>query len=84
MCCIFAFKNNFLGTANDALSFHVKLLKESMGGAGRTIPLDQLDCDRVVFWQCLVEHCVSLGTNGQDKLDAILPEISEFCEYIQR
>ena len=55
-----------------------------MGGAGRTIPLDQLDCDRVVFWQCLVEHCVSLGTNGQDKLDAILPEISEFCEYIQR
>ena len=68
------------GTANDALTCHIKSLKEFM--EDRTIPLEKLDCDRVLFWQCLVEHCVSLGTDGQDKLDSILPEISDFCEYI--
>lgn len=62
----------------------MKLLKESMEEAGRTIPLEKLDCERALFWQCLVEHCVSLGTKGQDAVDAILPEISHFCEYIQR
>ena len=55
-----------------------------MGEAGRTIPLEKLDCEQALFWQCLVEHCVSLGTKGQDTLDKILPEISDFCEYILR
>ncbi|XP_028390822.1 condensin complex subunit 3-like [Dendronephthya gigantea] len=70
------------GTANDALLFHVKLLKEFMG-ASQTISLEELNSERVLFWQCLVEHCVSLGPKAQDILDSILPEISGFCEYIQ-
>ena len=51
---------------------------------GQTIPQEKLDCERALLWQCLVEHCVSLGTKGQDALDMILPEISAFCEYLQR
>ena len=74
---------SFLATANEALLVHVKSLKEFMEN-GQTISLQELDCERVLFWQCLVEHCVSLGTKGQDALDLILPEISGFCEYLQR
>lgn len=73
---------NFPGTAATGLSFHIDTLKEFM--KGQTVLLENLNCERALFWQCLVGYCVSLGTKGQSALDEILPEISEFCQYIER
>ena len=65
---------------------HVKALKDSIetGYSGNTIPLEKLYCEKALYWRCLAEHCASLGSKGQDSMDALLPEISIFCEYIQR
>lgn len=75
-----------LGTEGEDLLIYVKALKDSVedGYSGNTIPLEKLDCERAVYWKCLAAHCASLGSKGQDFMDALLPEISIFCEYIQR
>ncbi|XP_046850620.1 condensin complex subunit 3-like isoform X2 [Xenia sp. Carnegie-2017] len=72
---------NELLKAATGLSFHIDTLKEFM--KGQTVLLENLNCERALFWQCLVGYCVSLGTKGQSALDEILPEISEFCQYIE-
>lgn len=74
------------GTEDADLLAHVKALKDSIenGYGGNTIPLEKLDCERALYWRCLAEHSANLGSKGQDSMDALLPEISAFCEYIQR
>ena len=65
---------------------HVTALKDSIEPSytGHIIPLKRLDCDKVLYWKSLAEYCSKLGSKGQDAMDALLPVVSEFCEYIQR
>jgi condensin complex subunit 3 len=47
------------------------------------IPYDDLDCESAFYWRCLGQHIKSLGVEGEDLLDLLLPEVSGYCQYLQ-
>lgn len=49
-----------------------------------TIPLDRLNCESALYWQCLCEYLRGLGSEGEEFLEKILPSITDFCRYLQK
>lgn len=47
------------------------------------INYDTLDAETAFYWRCLGEHAKSMGVDGEELLDELLPEVSGFCKYIQ-
>ncbi|XP_041476614.1 condensin complex subunit 3-like [Lytechinus variegatus] len=44
------------------------------------IPVEELSCEGVLYWRCLVEH---VRSKGDDVLmDKLLPTASAFCDYV--
>lgn len=69
----------------EALREHIKTLRgdsENEGVLG--ISPDKLDSETAFYWCNLGQHLKSLGVEGEELLDKLLPEVSGFCDYIQR
>ncbi|XP_031571204.1 condensin complex subunit 3-like [Actinia tenebrosa] len=72
------------GMMKEDLQDQISSLKSDTNQSGPiSIPYDQLDCETAFYWRCLGEHIKSLGVEGEDLLDLLLPEVSVFCQYVQ-
>ena len=47
----------------------------------RLIPIDKISCENILFWRCVAEHLKHVGLT--EELDDIMPELSQFCNYIR-
>ena len=43
-----------------------------------------MNSEEVFYWSCLCRYLHGRGVEGQEGLEIILPNLSEFCDYIQR
>ena len=59
------------------------LKKEQEGEGPVQINYKSLDAETAFYWRCLGEHAKSMGVDGEELLDELLPEVSGFCKYIQ-
>ena len=67
---------------------HVKALLElaqtpSEGATIEMVPYENLTPENVFYWYTMVKHLNTLGEEGELLLQTILPELTNFCEYIQ-
>lgn len=63
---------------------HIALLKKGQEDEGPVrIDYNSLDAETAFYWRCLGEHVKSMGVDGEQFLDELLPEVSGFCMYIQ-
>lgn len=67
---------------------HVKALLDlaqtpSEGATIKMVPYENLTPENVFYWYMMVKHLKTLGEEGELLLQAILPELTNFCEYIQ-
>ncbi|XP_019644482.1 PREDICTED: condensin complex subunit 3-like [Branchiostoma belcheri] len=68
----------FKQTPTDELISNFDLLGES-----HVIPLDSLTCESALYWRCLCQYVKSLGTDGEEYLDRLLPNLTALCDYVQ-
>lgn len=47
------------------------------------IKYETLDAETAFYWRCIGEHVKTMGVDGEELLDELLPEVSGFCKYIQ-
>ncbi|CAH1247094.1 NCAPG [Branchiostoma lanceolatum] len=69
----------FKQTPTDELITNFDLLKES-----HVVPLESLSCESALYWRCLCQYVKSLGTEGEEYLDRLLPNLTALCDYVQR
>lgn len=48
------------------------------------IPQDKLTSENSMYWQSVCKHVHSLGVDGDEFLDKVLPNCIEFCQYIRQ
>ncbi|XP_030848405.1 condensin complex subunit 3-like isoform X1 [Strongylocentrotus purpuratus] len=46
------------------------------------IPIEELSCENVLYWCCLVEHVRSKGDEAL--MDKLMPTASAFCDYVHK
>ncbi|CAH1247093.1 NCAPG [Branchiostoma lanceolatum] len=68
----------FKQTPTDELITNFDLLKES-----HVVPLESLSCESALYWRCLCQYVKSLGTEGEEYLDRLLPNLTALCDYVQ-
>lgn len=67
------------------LQMYINLLKKGQEEEGPVrIKYETLDAETAFYWRCLGEHVKTMGVDGEELLDELLPEVSGFCKYIQR
>ena len=66
-------------TFNKLLVDEVSLLFYSL-----VIPTENVTPETVTYWRCLVEHLLSLGVEGEEHLDKVLPTGTNFSKYVSR
>ncbi|XP_014769523.1 condensin complex subunit 3, partial [Octopus bimaculoides] len=47
------------------------------------ISKEELDCEKVVYWKTLCQYLDSLGVDGADSLEKVLPNSIVFCDYLK-
>lgn len=72
----------FVGLPKEDLQVYIEILKKGQEGPVQ-INYDTLDVETAFFWRCLGEHAKSMGVDGEELLDELLPEVLAFCKYIQ-
>lgn len=79
-----AVKGILKGLTVEDLLEHIALLKKGQQDEGPVrIDYNSLDSETAFYWRCLGEHVKSMGVDGEQFLDELLPEVSGFCTYIQ-
>ncbi|XP_078359066.1 condensin complex subunit 3-like [Oculina patagonica] len=79
-----ALKTILKGLPKEDLPGYVDTLKKGQEEEGPVrISYEALDVETAFYWRCLGEHFKSMGVDGEELLDDLLPEVSEFCKYIQ-
>lgn len=74
----------FLGLPKEDLQAYTESLKKGQDADGPVrINYEALDAETAFYWRCLGEHAKSMGVDGEELLDELLPEVSGFCKYIQ-
>ncbi|XP_078577289.1 condensin complex subunit 3-like isoform X3 [Branchiostoma floridae x Branchiostoma japonicum] len=68
----------FKQTPTDELIANFDLLGES-----HVIPLESLTCESALYWRCLCQYVKSLGTEGEEYQDRLLPTLTALCDYVQ-
>eukprot|EP00058_Branchiostoma_floridae_P024891 XP_002610381.1 hypothetical protein BRAFLDRAFT_120047 [Branchiostoma floridae] len=68
----------FKQTPTDELIMNFDLLGES-----HVIPLASLTCESALYWRCLCQYVKSLGTEGEEYQDRLLPTLTALCDYVQ-
>ncbi|XP_078660150.1 condensin complex subunit 3-like [Branchiostoma floridae x Branchiostoma belcheri] len=68
----------FKQTPTDELISNFDLLGES-----HVVPLENLTCESALYWRCLCQYVKSLGTDGEEYLDRLLPNLTALCDYVQ-
>ena len=72
------------GLPKEDLKIYAESLKKGQEDEGPVrINYDTLDAETAFYWRCLGEHVKSMGVDGEELLDELLPEVSGFCKYIQ-
>lgn len=72
------------GLPKEDLKVYAESLKKGQEDEGPVrINYDTLDAETAFYWRCLGEHAKSMGVDGEELLDELLPEVSGFCKYIQ-
>ena len=78
------FYSSFLELPVDDLQEYVNLLRKEQEDEGPVrIDYNSLNAETAFCWRCLGEHAKSMGVDGEQLLDQLLPEVSGFCKYIQ-
>lgn len=78
------------GESKDRLLEHVSELKPDTQNPadcvadGKLLSYDSLTAETSYFWFLLCQHIRQQGVDFEDVLEQILPEMSAFCDYIQR
>ena len=73
-----------VGLPNEDLQMYINLLKNGQEEEGPVrIKYETLDAETAFYWRCLGEHVKTMGVDGEELLDELLPEVSGFCKYIQ-
>ncbi|XP_068710176.1 condensin complex subunit 3-like [Montipora foliosa] len=68
----------------DDLQEYINLLRKEQEDEGPVrIDYNSLNAETAFCWRCLGEHAKSMGVDGEQLLDQLLPEVSGFCKYIQ-
>lgn len=79
-----ALKAILKGLPKEDLQAYIESLKKGEEEKGPVrIKYDTLDAETAFYWRCLGEHVKSMGVDGEELLDELLPEVSGFCKYIQ-
>jgi len=79
-----ALKAILQGLPKEDLQVCIESLKKEQEGEGPVqINYKSLDAETAFYWRCLGEHAKSMGVDGEELLDELLPEVSGFCKYIQ-
>ena len=73
-----------VGLPKEDLQMYINLLKKGQEEEGPVrIKYETLDAETAFYWRCLGEHVKTMGVDGEELLDELLPEVSGFCKYIQ-
>ena len=68
------------------LQEYINLLKEmgeETNGPVKLVTYDKLTPEISFFWYMLCKHLISMGDVGEVMLQQLLPELTNFCEYIK-
>ncbi|CAH3143074.1 unnamed protein product [Porites lobata] len=72
------------GLPKEDLQMYINLLKKGQEEEGPVkIKYETLYAETAFYWRCLGEHVKTMGVDGEELLDELLPEVSGFCKYIQ-
>ncbi|EDO49280.1 predicted protein, partial [Nematostella vectensis] len=72
------------GLPKEDLKLKINALKTDPSQAGPvTVNYDALDSETAFYWRCLGQHLKSLGVEGEELLDTLLPEVTAFCQFTE-
>uniref|UniRef100_A0A7M6DLJ3 Nuclear condensin complex subunit 3 C-terminal domain-containing protein n=1 Tax=Clytia hemisphaerica TaxID=252671 RepID=A0A7M6DLJ3_9CNID len=70
----------------EKLQEYIKLVKdlgEETNGPVKLVTFDKLTPEISYFWYMLCKHLIGMGENGELMFQQLLPELTNFCEYIK-
>ncbi|XP_057304839.1 condensin complex subunit 3-like isoform X2 [Hydractinia symbiolongicarpus] len=76
----------FEGASVEKLKQHVDALialSQASGEGVKMIPSESLSPENVFYWYMVCKHLKKVGDDGEVLLQTILPELTNFCNYIQ-
>lgn len=48
------------------------------------VPEEELTCESALYWQSVCKYFHSLGADGEEFVEKVMPAVVDFCAYMQR